>query len=372
MPASDPLDQQAARAFEQDLRYYVMSGRAPQSKLDWFEALPKRIRRSRRLIDEALGPVEADAIRAREELAQRRAEKFTRHLQVVAAQSQPQDSSCLQSEAMADRQGKIQHTPPTNPALLDIEHNPWGEPSNPWAESLTDAHDSGHVSVTTAQRVEPRPVQMRDLSCLRGDAKPWMGIGRRKKRCRAFHAIGQAYLLRRKLDPLTVAAPVFTLEQEPEVPSRPDTPPDLREAVWRLDHSIYGLDGPSTPDIHSLASPEPESEPQPTLQRPLYPPTPPPIEQIPVQPGELNVYGHDVDPYFAYVVMRGRCAMAPQAAWSLRDAAVSIMTAEHIVPGVLTELASLLFPAGVHNFDSAVEPHEAVMDFCRGWFEVVQ
>ncbi|KAG8706146.1 hypothetical protein FRC09_002551, partial [Ceratobasidium sp. 395] len=281
MPATDPLDQQAARAFEQDLRYYVMSGRAPQSKLDWFEALPKRIRRSRRLIDEALGPVEAAATRAREELAKQKAEEFTRHLQMVAARSQPRDLLCLQGKAAADMQRETQLTPPTNLALSDIEHNPW-------AESRTEARDTSDVSTTTTQRVEPCPVQPRDLSCLRGNAKPWMGIGRRKKRCRAFHAIGQAYLFRRKLVPPAVAASVFTLEQEPEVQPRPDTPPDLREAVWRLDHSIYGLDGPSTPDIHSLASPEPEPEPEPTLQRPMYPPTPPPIEQIPVQPGELN------------------------------------------------------------------------------------
>ncbi|KAG8745281.1 hypothetical protein FRC12_014583 [Ceratobasidium sp. 428] len=365
MPAADPLDQQAARAFEQDLRYYVVSGRAPQSKLDWFEALPKRIRRSQRLIDEALGPVEAAATRAREELAKRKAEDFTRHLQMVAVQSQPRDLLCPQGKAAADIQRETQLTPPTNLALLDIEHNPWAEPR-------TEACDTSDVSTTTTQRVELCPVQPRDLSCLRGDAKPWMGIGRRKKRCRAFHAIGQAYLLRRKLVPPAVVASVFTLEQEPEVLPRPDTPPDLREAAWHLSYSIHGVYGPFTPDVHSLASPEPEPEPKPSLQRPLYPPTPPPIEQIPIPPGELNVFGHDVDPYFAYVVMRGHCAIAPQASHSLRDAAVLIMGAQLIVPGVLDQLASVLFPGGIHDFDSGVEPHDAVRDFCRGWYEVVQ
>ncbi|KAG8725302.1 hypothetical protein FRC09_003139 [Ceratobasidium sp. 395] len=108
--------------------------------------------------------------------------------------------------------------------------------------------------------------------------------------------MGQAYVLHRKLASPPVAAPVFALEQEPETPTRPDTPPDLREAVWHLQHAIYGVDGPSTPDLHSFASPnslEPQPEPEP---HPLYPPTPPPTEQIPFQPGELNVFGHEVDP----------------------------------------------------------------------------
>ncbi|QRV85428.1 hypothetical protein RhiJN_27509 [Ceratobasidium sp. AG-Ba] len=42
MPATDPVDQCAAREYKQMLRYYVYSGRTPQSRLDWFEALPKR------------------------------------------------------------------------------------------------------------------------------------------------------------------------------------------------------------------------------------------------------------------------------------------------------------------------------------------
>ncbi|KAG8685070.1 hypothetical protein FRC08_013320, partial [Ceratobasidium sp. 394] len=64
MPAANPNDQRAARDFEQLLRYDVFSGHAPQSRLDWFLALPKRVRRSWRLIDQALGPHEAAAERA--------------------------------------------------------------------------------------------------------------------------------------------------------------------------------------------------------------------------------------------------------------------------------------------------------------------
>ncbi|KAG8778401.1 hypothetical protein FRC12_024997 [Ceratobasidium sp. 428] len=333
---SDSEDQREAREFERSLREDVLAGRTDPAQLVWFVALPKRVRRSLRLIVETAKHDKARLL-----------ERQSTHKALGV-------------------QGTQQPVPPSNPSLLPIDFNPWAEPCAP----ETPHNDT--LTTAAPQCVEPPPVQPRDLSCLRGDAKPWTGIGRRKKRCRAFHAIGQAFVMRRKLTSPPTAAPVFTLEQEPEVPTRPDTPPDLREAVWHLGHSIHGVYGPFTPDVHSLASPEPESEPKPTLQRPLYPPTPPPIEQIPVQPGELNVYGHDVDPCFAYVVMRGHCAIAPQASHSLRDAAVSIMGAQSIAPDVLGQLASVLFPGGIHDFDSGVEPHDAVRDFCRGWYEVVQ
>ncbi|QRV96458.1 hypothetical protein RhiJN_24476 [Ceratobasidium sp. AG-Ba] len=101
MPAADPADQSAAREYEQMLRYYVYSGRAPQSKLDWFQALPKRIRRSRRLIDEALGPIEAEETRAREALAERQARELELSLRLAAARTQPRNLSCLKGPGNA-------------------------------------------------------------------------------------------------------------------------------------------------------------------------------------------------------------------------------------------------------------------------------
>ncbi|KAG8774241.1 hypothetical protein FRC12_002096 [Ceratobasidium sp. 428] len=342
MPA-DPEDQRDAREFERSLREDVLAGRADPAQLAWFVALPKRVRRSLRLIVET-----------------------AKH-----------DKAQLLKRRSTDKAPRVQDTqqlvPSTGPSLSDIEQNPWAE-RNPWAEPCTPEAplvDTLIRAIATYPRPEPAQVQPRDLSCLRGDGNAWGGIGRRKKRCRAFCAIGRAYVCRQSIAlPALAAAPVFTLEHEPEIPPRPDTPPDLREAVWYLQHAIYGVDGPSTPDLHSLASPEPESAPEPE-PHPLYPPTPPPIEQIPLQPGELNVFGHEVDPYFAYVVMRGRRAIAPQVSCSLREAAVLITSAQYIVPGVLEQLASVLFPGGVPDFNLAVGPHEAVRDFCRGWYEVV-
>ncbi|KAG8717711.1 hypothetical protein FRC09_013850 [Ceratobasidium sp. 395] len=324
MPSVDPDDQWDARDFERSLRKDVLAGRADPSLLTCLQLIVETAKHDKAQL-------------------KRRSTGKTLSVQDETAWLPPSMSLSLDS---------------------DIEHNLWAEP-DPWARSRTEVHSAGNVSIAIAQCVQPRPVQPRDLLCLQGDAKPWMGIGQRKKRCQAFHAIGQAYLSCRKRVPPAAAASVFALEQEPEVPPRPDTPPNLCEAVWHLGHSIHGVYGPFTPDVHSLVSPEPKPELK-LVPHPLYPPTPPPIEHISVQPGELNVFGHNVDLYLAYVVMRGRCAMAPQAAHSLRDAAVSIMSAQHIVPGVLGKLAALLFPGGVYDFDSGVLPHDAVMDFCRG------
>ncbi|QRW09668.1 hypothetical protein RhiLY_08667 [Ceratobasidium sp. AG-Ba] len=80
MPAADPVDQRAAR------------------ELDWFEALPKRVRRSRRLIDEALGPIKAAETRAREALAEQRARELEESLRLAAARARPRDLSCLKGD----------------------------------------------------------------------------------------------------------------------------------------------------------------------------------------------------------------------------------------------------------------------------------
>ncbi|QRV90625.1 hypothetical protein RhiJN_18643 [Ceratobasidium sp. AG-Ba] len=101
MPAADPADQSTAREYEQMLRYYVYLGRAPQSKLDWFQSLPKRVRHSCRLIDEALGPIEAAETQAREALAERQARELEQTLRLAAARKQPRDLLCLQGPGNA-------------------------------------------------------------------------------------------------------------------------------------------------------------------------------------------------------------------------------------------------------------------------------
>ncbi|KAG8682048.1 hypothetical protein FRC08_015219 [Ceratobasidium sp. 394] len=292
MPAADPADQRAARDFEQSLRYDVLSGRAPQAKLDWFSALPKRVRRSRQLIDEALGPFQAARERAKEELVQQRTEGFLRDLRLAALRQQP-----------------------------------------------------------------------RDLSCLRGDGTPWAGIGRRKKRCRAFRATGQAYVLHKTLA-MPSATPIFTLDRAPDIPTRPPTPPELRDTVWNLPGLYTIAQGPAT---YGLNSPETRPTPEPH-HVPAH--LPPPAYPASIDPEILSFCGHTVNRDLAYIVARGRHAVSPWQRYSVRDAVVDIVGAEYIVPDMLGRLARLFCPEGVDQYDDMVYPSALLVDFCRGWFEV--
>ncbi|QRW10097.1 hypothetical protein RhiLY_09096 [Ceratobasidium sp. AG-Ba] len=54
MPATNPADQEAARAFESALRTAIKCQERSPVELRWFTALPKRIRRSRRLLEAAI------------------------------------------------------------------------------------------------------------------------------------------------------------------------------------------------------------------------------------------------------------------------------------------------------------------------------
>ncbi|KAG8710058.1 hypothetical protein FRC08_017682 [Ceratobasidium sp. 394] len=266
MPAADPADQQAARDFEQSLRYDVFSGRAPQAKLDWFLALPKRVRRSRRLIDEALGPLKAAEERAKEELVRRQTDEFLRNLRLTALRQQPQD-----------------------------------------------------------------------LSCLRSDGAPWAGIGRRKKRCRAFRATGQAYVLHQTLATPS-AAPVFTLDHAPDIPSRPATPPGLREAAFGCVGLLASASGVNAYG-HNTPYPMP---PLPTriIRRPPSP-LPPPKPQLAYE-GETIIDGQLVDCYLAYVMAMGRwegCKWGSQQ--SLREAAQSVADTDELQPRVLDNLINI-------------------------------
>ncbi|QRV96461.1 hypothetical protein RhiJN_24479 [Ceratobasidium sp. AG-Ba] len=128
MPASDPADQQAARAFESSLRQAVDRFERPPIELEWFLALPKRIRRSAQLIEVAQG-----------------------------------ESRVLLEHIRSD-----------------------------WTRARQTEKEG-------QERLERARAQPRDLSCLRApDPTAWHGLGRRKKRCRTFDAIGRAYTNRQQ------------------------------------------------------------------------------------------------------------------------------------------------------------------------------
>ncbi|QRV80901.1 hypothetical protein RhiJN_08916 [Ceratobasidium sp. AG-Ba] len=300
MPAADPVDQRAAREYEQMLRYYVYSGRTPQSRLDWFEALPKRVRRSRRLIDEALGPIEAAETRAREALAEQRARELEESLRLAAARAQP-----------------------------------------------------------------------RDLSCLKGNGKTWNGLGRRKRRCRAFDSVGRAYSIRWRISNAVTSTEnlrnTFLLHPSScYVPKRSPTPPGLRETIWNVPGLIQLAQGPANAADYGLPTPlTPESvAPEPPAVSVVSPPD---FPRDP-QPHEFSVDGHEIDPDFSYIVAQGRHSRAPEPGYSAQRAAWDVHAMEERFPGALGYLANLFFPAGVNRYHEMVDASgmDALLDFVYG------
>ncbi|KAG8794301.1 hypothetical protein FRC12_024962 [Ceratobasidium sp. 428] len=334
MPSADPNDQRDARDFERSLREDVLAGRADPGLLTWFEALPKRVRRSLRLIVET-------AKRDKAELQRR------------------------STDTVPDKQGGSQLLPQINPPLLDIEQNPWAE-HNPWtelnpgADPCTLAHRVG-PSIVPVHCVEPvPPVQPRDLSCLTGGGNAWAGIGRRKKRCRAFCAIGRAYVRHQSISSPS-PAPVFAVDTPPHPYTRPATPPGLRESLYNCVGLLPIANGPATYGLNTPAA----------AQARQPPAVLPPFEQLVFQPGELEVYDRRVNARFVYVIARGRQAMGCQSRQLLRDAAVDVVNAGCIVPGMLGQLASVLYPDGMSDLTLGAEPHIALLYFCRGWYELM-
>ncbi|KAG8725301.1 hypothetical protein FRC09_003138 [Ceratobasidium sp. 395] len=126
MPSPDPDDQRDAREFERSLREDVLAGRADPTLLECFVALPKRVRRSLKLI----------------------VESAKRDQAALERRSTDRESS---------EQGGPKLTAPTNSPLSYMELNPWTEP-NPWAESRTEPRHTGAISATTPPRAQPPAV----------------------------------------------------------------------------------------------------------------------------------------------------------------------------------------------------------------------
>ncbi|KAG8747477.1 hypothetical protein FRC12_014056 [Ceratobasidium sp. 428] len=328
MPPADPDDQRDAREFERSLREDVLAGRADPAQLAWFVALPKRVRRSLKLIVET-------AKRDKAELERRSTSK------------------------VPGEQGGPQFTLPTRSSLSDIEHNPWAEP-NPRTDSPCMPAHRDDPSVTIVHCAGPPLVQPRDLSCLTGGGNAWAGIGRRKKRCRAFCAIGRAYVRHQSVSSPS-PAPVFTVDTPSHPYPRPATPPGLRESLYSCVGLLPVANGPATYGLNTPAAAQ--------VRQP--PAVLPPFEQLVIQPSDLAVYNRRVNARFAYVIARGRQAMGCQSRQLLRDAAVDIVNAGCIVPGMLGQLASVLYPDGMSDLTLGTEPHIALLYFCRGWYELM-
>ncbi|QRW15394.1 hypothetical protein RhiLY_14393 [Ceratobasidium sp. AG-Ba] len=315
MPAANPEDQRQAREFERDLRNDVLAGLAHRATLNWFEAQPKRVRRSLKLIIKT---------------AKRDKASLEEHVAGDPSSCPPR----LPTHALS--------TTPPRPTLED----------NPWAE---------HRPVMHCQPArKPIQPQSRDLSCLKGDGNAWAGIGRRKRRCRKFCAIGRTYVRHQSITS-TPPVPVFALDEPARYHTRPATPPGLREALFGCVGLPRIADGPAT---YGLNTPV-----QPTIRPP--PPVLPPFDQLEIKPGDLQVCGRRVNARFAYVIARGRQAMGSERRDVFRDAVLDVVTASNVILGVLGRLASVLYPDGMHDLSSGANEHISLIYFCRGWCELM-
>ncbi|KAG8705286.1 hypothetical protein FRC09_003045 [Ceratobasidium sp. 395] len=302
MPATDPADQSAARELESALRAAIERRERPPVELTWFLALPKRVRRSGKLL----------------ETAQAESRVLLEHVRADWTRSR-----------QADRERE--------------------------------------------ERLERAKAIPRDLNCLRTpDPKAWNGLGRRKKRCRSFEAVGRAFASRQRVsESCSSPQAVQHLDAFPDVPVRPPTPPHLRVSLWNvpgllgsaLTKENYGLNTPESPPSASTPSTPVPAAPTP-LPAPGYP------HMLP--PGELVVFGKEVDRDLAYILARGRQTWAPVSDRPFRDVAVDVVTVQEHSPGLLEYIARLLFPAGVSRYDHALDAMglEVLVDLVRGWYEI--
>ncbi|KAG8703526.1 hypothetical protein FRC11_010658 [Ceratobasidium sp. 423] len=288
MPAADPADQQAARAFEAELR-------------------AARIRRSGRLLEAAQLEAQVLLDHARDSWAKERKREATREARLAELRTQPRDLDCLKSP------------------------------------------DSS------------------------GGA--WQGIGRRKKRCRTFNAVGRAFNARKQVrfsvppvcrPDLASSSPVDLFMADPYV----TTPPALREAVEQLVISVRKAPPYSRHHNWEAFSPNPDYVPS---VPPARPHVPTPEYLYSPEPGAFYCMGVDVDPQLAWLVARGRHHWIRNPTYNMREAVFDISAAQRDSPGLLDSITQILFPGGIARLDLALDPFglEVVVDLCVGWFDVM-
>ncbi|KAG9124065.1 hypothetical protein FRC07_012986 [Ceratobasidium sp. 392] len=323
MPAADPDDQLAARTLEAELRDAVVRRERPQIELDWFVALPKRIRRSARLLEAA------------------------------------------QAEAKV---------------LLDHVRAAWDRLQR--------------VEREREERLGQARTRPRDLECLRApDPTAWNGLGRRKRRCRAFDAIGHAYTARQRASAPPSPPPVPFSTRPAAVSATPNpllpaatapvdlftadpyvyTPAPLWQAAADLVRKVRGKEPFASPSLSELHSPDLKYVPPPVTPAPVPPRPPPRLLPIPYPTGPISAFDREVNSHLVWILARGRRRWNPGSTLSLQEAAHSVVAADNYAPGLLGRLCKLLFPGGVRSHDQAVDPIglEVILDLCAGWYEVI-
>ncbi|QRV77131.1 hypothetical protein RhiJN_05146 [Ceratobasidium sp. AG-Ba] len=229
------------------------------------------------------------------------------------------------------------------------------------------------IELEREERLRKAQAQPRNLEALRApEPTAWHGLGRRKKRSRAFESIGRTYNTRWQIsgsEPVVSTQPdnMFLLHPSScHVPKRAPTPVGLHESIRNVPGLIYISNGPANAADYGLPTPcSPHlPSPEPCIPPPAFPYDP--------QPGEFCVQGQEVNPDLAYIVAYGRHSRAPQVGYSALQAAVDICQVEQHFPDAMGYLERLLFPGGASKYSQMVDSlgMDPWLDFVFGWYEI--
>ncbi|KAF8594445.1 hypothetical protein BDV93DRAFT_565418 [Ceratobasidium sp. AG-I] len=350
MPAADPLDQQATRTYEVQLREAVACHERPPVELEWFATLPMRIRHSGRLLEAA--QIEAKALLefVREAWMQAHRAVLAQDEQIACAKATPRN---LEHQENCVHLLNARNFPSTFKCL---ERGTIARKTFVTSEHSGDGHG------------------FPDECLCAPDPLAWNGLGRRKKCYRAFDAVGRAFTACH-----WVTIPAITPSPAPMVHN-------AAADAFSLDHQPYSLHLSATPEL--LHSPIPEicntvcdapgltSLPNglalggldtPVLSTPdSSAPCLAPAYPSDLVPGALQVFGHDVDPHLVWIVAQGCYAWAPHSDSSLREAAYNIVNVEQYAPGALGQLMKLFFLGGVGCHRDVGQAFPAIPALARG------
>ncbi|KAG9121952.1 hypothetical protein FRC07_001863 [Ceratobasidium sp. 392] len=225
------------------------------------------------------------------------------------------------------------------------------------------------------------------------DAATWNGLGRRKRRCRAFDAIGHAFATRRHVSDAVPAPPIPFSTRPTSTSTALDplllgaafpvdlftantyvyTPAPLWQAAADLVRKVRGKEPFALPSLSETRSPNPSYIPPPVTPHPLLPQPPPRLLPTPLPPHPtIPAYDRNINSHLAWIIARGQRRWCLGSTLSLQEAANSVVVADAYAPSLLGGVCKLLFPGGVRSSDQAVDSFglEVVLDLCAGWYEV--
>ncbi|QRW13996.1 hypothetical protein RhiLY_12995 [Ceratobasidium sp. AG-Ba] len=164
-----------------------------------------------------------------------------------------------------------------------------------------------------------------------------------------------------------VESPSSPLYGMPDAPTPPPTPEGLREAAFSCVGLLASASGVNAYG-HNTPCPMPEPPARIICCPPLF--VHPPSSE-PLYEDEMVINEQAVDHRLAYLVALGRweaCKWAPPP--SLREAAKDIIRAEGLQPGALSYLLELFFPHGLEDWSLARPKLLYLKDLVLGWYAV--